>query len=52
MFTGALIGAVLVIHVDLVLPLAAAAVLLAATAFASQRLSRPDSEWTQTPAAP
>jgi uncharacterized membrane protein YoaK (UPF0700 family) len=51
MFTGALIGAVLVIHVDLVLPLAAAAVLLATTAFAAHRLSRPDSEWTQTPAA-
>jgi uncharacterized membrane protein YoaK (UPF0700 family) len=39
MFAGALLGALLVIHVDLVLPLAIAAVVIAASALAAGRLS-------------
>jgi uncharacterized membrane protein YoaK (UPF0700 family) len=38
MFTGALLGALLVTHVDLVLPLAIAAALIAASALAANRL--------------
>jgi uncharacterized membrane protein YoaK (UPF0700 family) len=39
MFTGALLGALLVTHVDLVLPLSIAAGLIAASALAARRLS-------------
>jgi len=39
MFAGALLGALLVIHVDLVLPLSIAAGLIAASALAARRLS-------------
>jgi hypothetical protein len=39
MFAGALLGALLVIHVDLVLPLAIAAALSAASALAARTLS-------------
>ena len=48
MLTGALVGALLVIHVDLAVPLALAAVLLASTAIAAHRLSAPDSGWAKT----
>jgi uncharacterized membrane protein YoaK (UPF0700 family) len=47
MFTGALIGALLVINVDLVLPLAAAALLIATAAIMVHRRSGPDSDWAQ-----
>ena len=47
MFAGALIGALLVVNVDLVLPLAAAAVLIATAAIAAKGLSKPDSEWAR-----
>ena len=40
MFTGALLGALLVIHVDLVLPLAIAPALIAICVIAAHRLSR------------
>jgi uncharacterized membrane protein YoaK (UPF0700 family) len=40
MFTGALLGAVLVVHVDLVLPLAIAAALIAFCVLAAHRLGR------------
>ena len=40
MFTGALLGALLVTNIDLVLPLAIAAALLAASAVAAARLDR------------
>ena len=40
MFTGALLGALLVIHVDLVLPLAVAPALIAICVLAAHRLSR------------
>jgi uncharacterized membrane protein YoaK (UPF0700 family) len=49
MLTGALVGALLVIHVDLVLPLALAAVLMASTAIAAHRLSAQDSGWARRP---
>jgi uncharacterized membrane protein YoaK (UPF0700 family) len=48
MLTGALVGALLVIHVDLAVPLAFAAVLLAGAAIAAHRLSEPDSGWAKT----
>jgi uncharacterized membrane protein YoaK (UPF0700 family) len=41
MFSGALLGALLALHVDLVLPLAIAASLMAATALAAHRSSAP-----------
>ncbi|HWX98008.1 MAG TPA: YoaK family protein [Solirubrobacteraceae bacterium] len=47
MFAGALIGALLVINVDVVLPLAIAAVVIAANALAAHRLSDEDSDWTE-----
>jgi len=42
MFAGALLGALLVIHVDLVLPLAIAAAVITASAYAAGRLSDND----------
>jgi uncharacterized membrane protein YoaK (UPF0700 family) len=45
MFAGALLGALLVINVDLVLPLAIAAALMAASALAAHRLSADGSAW-------
>jgi uncharacterized membrane protein YoaK (UPF0700 family) len=45
MLIGALIGALLVVNVDLVLPLVAAALIVAITAITVHRLSRPDSGW-------
>ncbi len=45
MFAGALVGALLVINVDLVLPIAIAAVLMAASALVANRLSTDDSDW-------
>ena len=47
MFTGALAGALLVINVDLVLPLALAALAIATSALAAHRLSRGDSPWVR-----
>jgi uncharacterized membrane protein YoaK (UPF0700 family) len=48
MFTGALVGAVLVINVDLVLPLSIAAVVIAANALVAHRLSTDEgSDWAQ-----
>jgi uncharacterized membrane protein YoaK (UPF0700 family) len=44
MLVGALVGALLVVNVDLALPLAAAAVLIAAAAVAANRLSKPGLE--------
>jgi uncharacterized membrane protein YoaK (UPF0700 family) len=49
MLVGALIGAVLVLNVDLVLPLAMAATLMAATAIVAHRLSTDTSDWTRGP---
>jgi uncharacterized membrane protein YoaK (UPF0700 family) len=49
MLTGALIGALLVIHVDLVLPLGLAAALIAVTSVAAHRLSAPGSPWARRP---
>jgi uncharacterized membrane protein YoaK (UPF0700 family) len=47
MFAGALLGALLVLNVDLVLPLSIAALLVAATALTAHRLSTGDAEWAQ-----
>jgi uncharacterized membrane protein YoaK (UPF0700 family) len=47
MLTGALVGALLVLHVDLVLPLAIAAVLIASTAIAAHRRSATSSDWAK-----
>ncbi len=47
MLAGALIGALLVINVDLVLPLAIAAGLLATTAIAAHLLSANDPDWAR-----
>jgi uncharacterized membrane protein YoaK (UPF0700 family) len=49
MFLGALVGALLVLDGDLVLPLSIAAVLMALTALAAHRLSRGDPGWTRPP---
>jgi uncharacterized membrane protein YoaK (UPF0700 family) len=50
MLTGALVGALLVIHVNLVIPLAIAAVLMATTATAAHRLSAPEEPaWSRGP---
>jgi uncharacterized membrane protein YoaK (UPF0700 family) len=51
MFSGALVGALLVINVDVVLPLSIAAVMIAASALAAQWLSTKDADWAQ-PAGP
>ena len=45
MFMGALAGALLVINVDLAVPLAVAAVLMATTAAGARRLSAHDPDW-------
>lgn len=45
MFTGALTGALLVVHVDLVVPLAIAVGLLAGSAIAAHRLSAGAPDW-------
>jgi uncharacterized membrane protein YoaK (UPF0700 family) len=47
MFAGAVVGALLVINVDLVLPLSIAAVLIAATSLMAHRLSTEGSGWDQ-----
>lgn len=50
MLAGALISALLVLHVDLVLPIALAALLVEAIALAAHRLAtRPDAEWAGNP---
>ena len=49
MLAGALVGALLVINVDVVLPLAIAALLIATTAIAAHVLSNPDSDWARPP---
>jgi uncharacterized membrane protein YoaK (UPF0700 family) len=45
MFVGALVGAVLVVHVRVVLPLAIGLVVLIAVAFEAMRLGRPNPAW-------
>ena len=50
MLAGALAGGLLVVHVNLWLPLALAAALLAATAALAHRLSRGDAGWARPPA--
>ncbi len=55
MFTGALAGALLVININLVVPLAVAAVLMGITAAGARRLSAKDPAWALSasqPAAP
>jgi uncharacterized membrane protein YoaK (UPF0700 family) len=47
MLTGALVGALLVLHVDLVLPLAIAAALIASTAIAAHRRSATSADWAK-----
>ena len=47
MFTGALLGALLVTNVNLVLPLSIAAALIAASALAAHRLSAEGSDWAK-----
>ena len=47
MLTGALVGALLVLHVDLVLPLAIAAVLITGTALTAHRRSATGAVWTK-----
>jgi uncharacterized membrane protein YoaK (UPF0700 family) len=47
MFSGALLGALLVLNVDLVLPLALAVLLMGLSAFAAHRLSHTDAEWAR-----
>lgn len=49
MLVGALISALLVIHVDLVLPLALAATVAILTALTAHRFSSENSEWTRPP---
>ncbi len=49
MLIGALIGALLVINVDLILPLAIAALLIATTSIAAHTLSRHDSPRARPP---
>jgi uncharacterized membrane protein YoaK (UPF0700 family) len=48
-FLGALIGAVFVVHVDLFIPLALAAVLMTSTALIAHRHSRAAPGWTRPP---
>jgi len=51
MLAGALAGAVLVLHVDIVLPLALAALIAEGVALAAARLARdPNAEWVRPPA--
>jgi uncharacterized membrane protein YoaK (UPF0700 family) len=52
MFLGALIGALLIINVDLVLPLAIAAALMVATAVVVHVLSEEDSSWAHRSSPP
>jgi uncharacterized membrane protein YoaK (UPF0700 family) len=47
MFAGALLGALLVLNVDLVLPLAIAAVLMATSALLAHVLSTGNPEWAR-----
>jgi uncharacterized membrane protein YoaK (UPF0700 family) len=49
MLAGALAGGVLVVHVDLIAPLAAAATLMATTAIAAYAVSRTRPSWTRNP---
>jgi uncharacterized membrane protein YoaK (UPF0700 family) len=49
MFLGALVGALLVLEVDLVVPLIIAALLMATTAVAADRLSAGNPAWTRRP---
>jgi uncharacterized membrane protein YoaK (UPF0700 family) len=51
MFAGALAGALLVLRVDLVLPLAIAAVLIGATAIAAHGSATATADWTRRPGA-
>jgi uncharacterized membrane protein YoaK (UPF0700 family) len=50
MLLGALVGGLLVVHVNLWLPLALAAALLAATGFVAHHLSTGDAAWARPPA--
>jgi len=50
-FLGALVGALFVVHVDLFIPLALAAVLMGSTALIAHTLSADDSEWAKAPGA-
>ena len=52
MFTGALVGALLVVHVDLVLPLALAAVLVASAGLITLALPDRDGDWTRPAGSP
>ena len=52
MFAGALIGALLVVEVNLVPPLALAAVLMAITVISAHRLSPTDADWVRAAGAP
>ncbi len=47
MFCGALVGALLVLNVDLVAPIALAAVLMGTSAFVAHRVSQKDAEWAR-----
>ena len=47
MFVGALIGAALVLHVRIVIPLAIAFVVIVAVALISDRAGRADPPWTR-----
>jgi uncharacterized membrane protein YoaK (UPF0700 family) len=47
MLGGALIGGLLVVHVDLILPLAVAVVLLAGVGLATQKLAYRDADWAE-----
>jgi uncharacterized membrane protein YoaK (UPF0700 family) len=49
MFVGALVSATLVLHVDVVAPLAIVAALLSATALAARLLSRGSADWARPP---
>lgn len=49
MFTGALVGALLLLQVDIVWPLVLAAVLLAGTALVAHRASAGDAPWARRP---
>jgi uncharacterized membrane protein YoaK (UPF0700 family) len=51
MFSGALLSALLVLHVDVIAPLAIVTGLLAATALLAHRLSAGDPAWVHPPAA-
>jgi hypothetical protein len=52
MFTGALAGALLLIHVDLLAALGLGAVLTSGAAIAAHVLSEDDSDWARLPARP